>query len=120
MNRIECNILESIENSLCEIKQMFDTFAKRTSGISTSKSDLDNLFDRMSRYVKQQQNFSINNNSLDFTDAELAQKDEFQDNKINLKREELEGVESKYTEKLNKLQDLQMVQNTAESLYKKN
>ena len=52
MNRIECNILESIENSLCEIKQMFDTFAKRTSGISTSKSDLDNLFDRMSRYVK--------------------------------------------------------------------
>ena len=50
MNRIELNILESIENSLCEIKQMFDTFAKRTTGISTSKSDLDKLFEQMNNY----------------------------------------------------------------------
>ena len=119
MNRIEVNIQESIENSLCEIKQMFDTFAKRTHGISTSKTDLDNLFDEMQDKTKQQQNFSTNNAQMDYTDSDFAKLEEDYDKKILDKRKELENIEIKYADKLNKLQDLSMVQSTAENLYAK-
>lgn len=115
MAKVEEKILESMENSVCEVKQLFDLFVRTPAPAAVKNEQIEQIFGKMEKSLQILNSLGESEDRIMEDDAEI----EVANAQIETKKQKLGDIEKKFSRKLQTLSDLKMTINDVEGLYSK-
>jgi hypothetical protein len=115
MAKVEEKTLESMENSVCEVKQLFDLFVRTPAPAVVKNEQIEQIFGKMEKSLQILNGLGESEDRIMEDAAEI----EVANGQIEIKKQRLGDIEKRFSRKLQTLSDLKMTINDVEGLYSK-